>query len=543
MERDLHRLAGEDFDLLVVGGGVLGAFAARDAALRGLRIVLIDRADFGGATSANSLKIIHGGLRYLRGFDLPRMRESIRERSNWLRLAPHLVESLPILVPTRGRGRQSRLLLRVALAVNDIVSADRNRGVTAERRLPAGRALTREECLRLVPELEAPELSGAVLFHDAQLYSPERIILSAARGAAAGGAALANYVELRGVEVQAGAGVVAGVIDRLSDSPFEIRAQTLLNAAGAAASRVAADLIGAPIPGVGWSLAMNLMTRTTGHQIAIALPGASGGRAPRANRGERFLFLVPWRGRTILGTAHYPYSGDPAEFDPRECEPGRFLADVNAAWPGPPFAPEDIVLVHAGLLPIAPERPGREVRLLRRPVLRDHAVDGAPAAVTAIPIKFTTAPRVATRAVDLVCRKLGRRASSRSAETPLPGAPAGSVSELIEEAQRRHGTLLEEPVLEHLVRSYGTEYVKLLRGAEDIPDGHVRVGPGAPVIRAQFMHGVREEMAQSAEDLLWRRTELGPRGLADDEALRCAAEILARERSRPRGATSSARRP
>ena len=151
VQRDLPTLARSRFDVLVIGGGIVGACVARDAALRGLSVALIDRGDFGGGISWNSLKIVHGGLRSLQGLDIRQAREFVRERRAWLTIAPHLVEPLSFVVPTRGFGRESALLLRAGLALNDVVSSDRNGGISPSRLLPGGRALSTSEMRSLVP--------------------------------------------------------------------------------------------------------------------------------------------------------------------------------------------------------------------------------------------------------------------------------------------------------------------------------------------------------------------------------------------------------
>jgi glycerol-3-phosphate dehydrogenase len=163
MERNLSKMAQQPYDLLVVGGGIYGVCVAWDAVLRGLRVALVEQADFGRATSANSLKTLHGGLRYLQEANLPLMRLMVRERSSWLRMAPHLVRPLPFLLPTGGKLAHHKLLMRAALTVNDVVSWDRNRGVTPELHLPHGRILSRAECLDYLPGLSDRPVSGGAL--------------------------------------------------------------------------------------------------------------------------------------------------------------------------------------------------------------------------------------------------------------------------------------------------------------------------------------------------------------------------------------------
>ena len=240
MKRDIAALADRELDLLVVGGGVYGAAIAWDAALRGLSVALIEKNDFGSGTSFNNLKTIHGGIRYLQHADFTRMRESVRERRNLMRIAPHLVHPLPFLVPTySGSVLKSRTAMRVALFVNDLVSWDRNRIDDPQKRLPAGRALGRDECLELAPGIAPENLTGGVLWHDAQMHNSDRLTLSFVLSAAEQGAAVANFVEA--TELVRRGPRVTGVRARdviEGTGGLELRAKLVVNAAGPWVDRI-----------------------------------------------------------------------------------------------------------------------------------------------------------------------------------------------------------------------------------------------------------------------------------------------------------------
>src|SRR6201992_3156379 len=192
MQRDLHRLSTEQFDVLIVGGGATGAFAARDCALRGLKVALVEARDFASATSAHSSKLAHGGLRYLRNFEIALVRESLAERRNLMRMAPHLVRPLPFLLPLYGAGLAERLKLKAGLTLYDLLSFDRNRGVSAP--LPGHRWIGAKAALAWEPVVAGEKFEGAFEYHDAQMYAPERIALENLIDADAHGAAVANYV-------------------------------------------------------------------------------------------------------------------------------------------------------------------------------------------------------------------------------------------------------------------------------------------------------------------------------------------------------------
>jgi glycerol-3-phosphate dehydrogenase len=177
MNRNLERLANQTFDVLVIGGGIHGAVATWDAALRGLSVALIERGDFGSATSQNSLKIIHGGLRYLQDGNLPRIRTMARERTTWMKIAPHLVHPLTCLTPTRQKLSRSRLALGVALTANDLLSFDRNHLSDPEKHLANGKLISQRELAHLLPGYDVSTSTGAAVWHDAQIYNTERLLL------------------------------------------------------------------------------------------------------------------------------------------------------------------------------------------------------------------------------------------------------------------------------------------------------------------------------------------------------------------------------
>lgn len=199
MKRNLEELSNTQFDVLVIGGGIYGACVAYEATLRGLSVALVEKQDFCGATSANSLKTIHGGLRYLQHADFKRMRESIYERRTLMKIAPHLVHPLPVLVPTYGHGLKGIEAMTVALKINDLVSCDRNLGLPdPQKHIPTGRTLSPTECLNTLPGISADGLTGGAIFHDAQVYNSERLVLAYLQSATQLGLRVANYLEVTG---------------------------------------------------------------------------------------------------------------------------------------------------------------------------------------------------------------------------------------------------------------------------------------------------------------------------------------------------------
>jgi glycerol-3-phosphate dehydrogenase len=407
--RDLPRLAEREFDVLVVGGGIYGLTIGYDAAQRGLSVALIDRGDFGAATSFNHLKTIHGGLRYLQSADLRRMRESIRERRAFARIAPRWVAPLAFAMPTGVSLTRSPMAMRAALAIDAFVGRDRNEGVDPARHLPAGRIVAGTKCRDLFDGAIRAVASAAV-WYDYQTTDGDRLTLAFAKAAAAHGAVLANYTEATG-PLKAGprfAGVNAR--DTLTGQTFEVRARILVNAGGP----WCATLFDRAGVRTGWPLlkAMNLVTSRPARKAALV----------GATRAGRALVLLPWKGRTLVGTSESSDARQPDDQDARRGEVDAFLADVNATFPALGLKADEITLVHRGIVPAAAAN--GQLSLLGQSRIIDHGRGGTlPELISIVGVKYTTARVVAERAVDLIVQKLGRPASPcRTADTIFPGA-------------------------------------------------------------------------------------------------------------------------
>ena len=549
MRRDIAALADREFDLVVIGAGVYGAAIAWDASLRGLSVALIDKADFGSGTSFNNLKTIHGGIRYLQHADFKRMRESVRERRNLMRIAPHLVHPLPFLVPTyRGSIMKSRTAMRVALFFNDLVSWDRNRIHDRQKHLPAGKTMTRDDCLELAPGIESENLTGGVLWHDAQMHNSDRLTLSFVLSAAEEGAVVANFVEatdlLRDRTRVAGVGardVVAGT------KGLQIRGKLVVNAAGPWVDRLSSSKHRL----FHFSKAMNLVTRRVVDRVAIGVTSRRPHRARDAviDTGGRFLCLIPWRDVTLVGTSHAPYSGSADEVEATEEDVQSLLDDVNEAYPQAELSRSDVRLIHRGLLPMVPGTAnGSGVTLVKSYHLEDHRSEGIEGLLSIVGVKYTTARDVAEKAVDRALALLGRdHVVSRSGQRAVVGGDVESFDDFVVSVEGD----VPDDVARHLAYTYGTRYREILEGALSpsaegaegesrsekpwgwgpaaFKDARERVVEGSPVLAAEVRHAVREEMATDLASVVLRRTELGTAGHPGAECLEACAAIVQSE--------------
>lgn len=386
--RDPRALAGERYDLVIVGGGIYGIMVALEAARRRLRPILIERDDFAAATSANSLRIIHGGLRYLQSLDLNRFRESVAERRWFLRHFSDLARPLPCLMPLYGDSARRPWLLRAALGFNDALSHSRNRGVCEGRMLPAGRVLDSAAVRARFPGVDRDGLRGAALWHDGFVPNLPRLPIETLRWACAWGARALNYVPAHGLVLEAGR--VAGVraVDGLSGAELSIRAPVVVNAAGPWAPAFAASCAAAAPRLMQPSLAWNVVfERAPPADCALVV-------APRRPGAQTYL-LVSWKGILLAGTGHAPWHGGPDDPLVPPDLLGGFIADLNTAVPGLNLEEGDVARVFAGLLPA---RRAGTAELTVREVIVDHGRGGGPAGLYSLGgIKLTTARRVADK--------------------------------------------------------------------------------------------------------------------------------------------------
>jgi glycerol-3-phosphate dehydrogenase len=472
IDRDIGRATAERHDLLVIGGGIYGAFLAMESARRGLRPLLVEREDFGGGTSWSSLRILHGGLRYLQALDLRRFRESVSERRWFCRTYPDLVEPLECLMPLYGPGLRRPGVFRMALALNDMLSYSRNAEVRPDRHLPGGRVLGASATLARFPLVDRDGLMGAGLWYDAAMPSSARVLMETLRWACRNGATVLNYVEC--LDLLRDGDVTLGVeaLDRTTGDVVELRAPVVVNCAGPSCRTVARRLDRDHEPLFRPSLAFNmLLDRPPPSDAALAV-------SPR-NPAGRTYFLRPWGGRIFAGTFHAPCASYPARSTPTDEQVGRFLDDLNRAVPALELTPEAVVRIYSGLLPAS--RPGTE-DLASRELILEHGSIGGPAGLWSVSgVKYTTARLVAERTLRRIFAASGRDLDVRPGSERPPPALALSPDD--------PSSLLEHP---------SAEAVRAVRAL------------------------VGEEAVTCVEDLVLRRTDWG----ADPERAAAVAAAL-----------------
>jgi glycerol-3-phosphate dehydrogenase len=531
MARSLAALAGREFDVLVVGSGITGATTAWDAAQRGLSVALLERGDFGGATSAESLKVVHGGVRYLQHLDIVRVRESSRERRALLRMAPHLVQPMPFVVPTYGHGMRGPEILAAAFTILNALTVDRNRGLTdPSRRVPAAGIVSRARVLQWFPDINKEGLTGAGVFYDGQLFNPSRLVWAMVRTAARAGAAVANYCDVTALVLQGGRVAGARVEDRLGGERFEVRARTVVNAAGPYAEALLVRSGVRAARSVPFSRDMALvLKRKFVNGRALALQTRYRDPSAVLTRGARHLFLVPWRGKTLVGVNSLIWRDEPDSLRVTEAEVADFVSEIAEADPKMGLTMDDVALVMAGLLPVEKgDEKGGDVSFGKRPLVVDNAkTDNVQGLVSAISNRYTVARGVAERAVDLVYHKLGREVRPcRTEITRIHGADFYRFADLVREVADALPEGLDPSIADRLARDHGSAYGEVLRLARERPEWAVTIG-GSDILRAEVVHAARSEMVCKLSDAAFGRTGLATAGDPGRAELEECADLVA----------------
>ncbi|MEX2268059.1 MAG: glycerol-3-phosphate dehydrogenase/oxidase [Acidimicrobiia bacterium] len=500
----LRRLADEEFDVLVVGGGITGAGCALDAASRGLRTALVERDDFASGTSSKSSKLVHGGIRYLQQREFGLVYEGLRERHLALENAPHLVRLLPFLIPIFARDglidRRIARALGVAMWMYDLAGGFRIR--------KKHQRINRDEAMAHMPTLRRDNVASAYLYWDART-DDARLTLCIARTAASHGAAIANHARVTAL-LKNEAGEVRGARVVMGDSEIEVRARVVINAAGVWADDVRAFDEGADPESIRPAKGIHVTVpwEKVRNDIAAIVP---------VPKDRRSVFVVPWGDFTYIGTTDTDYEGS---LDDPQCTPDDvdyLLSALNRAIVEP-LAPSDVLSTWAGLRPLLREAGStRTADLSRR-----HAVRVSESGVITITGgKLTTYRRMAADTVDQAARILDRRrAKSKTKHLKLLGA----------DGFESPPDTPEPSLHDHLAGRYGTEGDAIHGLVHTDPSLGEALVPGLPYLRAEAIHAVRHEMATTVDDVLSRRTRA--RLLARDASAAAAgavAELLAPE--------------
>jgi len=485
----LAYLERDSFDLVVVGGGITGAGVALDAASRGYSVALVEKTDFAAGTSSRSSKLIHGGLRYLQNFDLGLVREALLERSLLVKLAPHLVRPLPLLVPS-FEGRRPDRLTGVGLNMYDVMAWRRGRDDEESWSPARHRIIDGAETVELAPALAGRKPTAAYLFYDCQT-DDVRMVLSVVAEAERFGAVCANRCEVTGLVERDGRAAGVLVRDTGGGGEFEITAASVVNATGVWADRLRPDELydEEEVPRIRPSRGTHITVAREDLPVEVGLVAPAG--------GGRTVFVLPWLGRTLVGTTDNDYEGSLEHVPAGEADVAYLLEAVNAFF-GTALGPGDLTGAYAGVRPlISTGDPKKSVDISRRAELYETSSG----LVTITGGKFTTWRRMAKLAVDRIVERDGREASCRTHEIQI-GQPQ-------EPTELPEVPGVEQDTRAHLADRYGHAARDVLRLAAAAPQLARRLSPDLPDIAAEVAFAAGHEQAATVADALLRRTRVG----------------------------------
>lgn len=475
------------YDVVVVGAGINGAAIAREAALSGLKVLLLDAADAGGGTSAASTRLIHGGLRYLEHFELGLVYESLHERERLLARAAHLVEPLPLYLPLYAGGRRKRWQIGAGLTLYD--------GLSLRSALPRHRMLRREEMLEHLPGIARPGLAGGARYFDAQARFPERLVIENLVDAVQNGAEFLGYSPV--TEIRVAAGRVDGVRWRRGDGTDGIAgARTVVNAAGPWVDRVLGPLADTRLVG-----------GTKGSHLVVApFPGAPAAAVyTEAASDGRPFFIVPWNGLYLIGTTDERYEDDPGDAVIDRAELDYLIAETERVFPGAAPLASRLLYTQSGVRPL-PYQPGGETgAITRRHVI--HAHRRAAGLYSVVGGKLTTHRALAEDVLDRL-RRDGARVPRRSPtrQRDLPGYLAqADYGALLESA----GAVVGAAQAQRLWRIYGGRSAAIVERAAASAELAGTLGANTPTLVAELVHAIETEWAVHLTDILQRRCMSG----------------------------------
>lgn len=501
------------FDAIIIGAGINGAGVARDAAMRGLKVLLLDKGDIASGTTSWSTRLIHGGLRYLEHGELGLVRESLRERERLFHIAPHLVKPLPLIVPVYARSKHGLLSIRAGMAAYDILSFDKS--------LAHHRMLSREETLQREPGLAAEDLRGAARYYDAQAEYPERLAVENCLSAVSHHAVVLNYARADRIIVEGNK--VGGVefTDLPGDDVYMVRAPVVVNVTGPWVDRLLTNLDRPPQQMIGGTKGS--------HLIVDRFPGApTDALYVEAAEDNRPFFIIPWNNLYLIGTTDTRYTGDLDHVEADEREIDYLIRETNRVIPDAHLTRDSVLYTYSGVRPLPFIEPRTEGGITRRHFIHDHApsFDGL---LSIVGGKLTTYRNLAEQTVNTIFRKLNRKpARCITARVQLPGAVTENFARFSESFIAE--SVLPEVRSQRLLRIYGTRAQEVLKIAREDPELLEPFSPETGAIGAEVVMSFRGEMAQSLSDCLLRRTMVGMNrtvGLdADEAAARIAQKYL-----------------
>ena len=496
------------YDVIVIGGGITGAGVARDAALRGLSCLLLEKGDFASGVTSKSTRLIHGGLRYLANFEVDLVAESLRERAILRRMAPYLIHPLPLIIPIYKGDPHGRAMISLGIHLYDLLSHEPD--------IPHYFTSGRERTLAFEPRLNRDGLTGSALFYDHQIMMPERLVMENIVGARHAGATVVNYVRAEKIE-ETKTGVTVAARDVLADRARVFRARVLVNASGP------------------WIDSVRHAGNIDSHKIIfptkgihLVLPKLSEQALFVTSRDGRMFFIIPLDQWSLIGTTDTKYREDLDEVHANRDDVDYLITESRRVLPGLNITREAVLYTYAGVRPLAFSGASESKISRKHRVIREGRTGRI---ITIAGGKLTTYRNMAKDVMDAACAALGKKARCVSDQKPFPGGLPVEYGEYLKEAlpdlSSRHG--VSEETVRHLVRFYGSGAERVLSIADQDRALCRAISPLSRDIYAQVVYSILEEGARTLSDIILRRMHLGMTGARGKDHAEKIASIAAQE--------------
>ena len=533
MKRDIEKIKSAAFDLVIIGGGITGACLAHDAALRGLRVALVEKNDFGMSTSSASSKLLHGGIRYLQKLQFGKVRESARERTYFQIIAPHITTTIPFLIPTiQGSIMKGRAALLAGMNLYRAICSGLN-GLVSDpsKKVEFGAFFSKSKVLELVPMLTAIDgLNGAHTLFESHMHNSERMTLAFIKSAVHNGSQAANHVAVQ--RLISTDKRVTGVHcrDTLSGEEFQIEAKMVVNAAGPFLPGINSQIESLRLfkNTTGFSKGVHIVVRQLEEKYALAL---SSGKKTEGlvTRGGRHIFMIPWRGRTLIGTTNVPFADKLDKVRVTVKDIDDFLQDINAIVPGLSLENGDVHYAFAGLYPlISDEIKTDTYQGTGEYQVVDHSEQGGPEGIVSVMgAKYTTARAIAEQAVDLIGRKMSMPdPRCRTASVPLFEGRIDNLEQFIAKKQQHYREILPAQTVHDLIVSHGSEVDKVIDYCRNQAGYLEKLSEERETLVGEVAYAVEHEMACTLDDVVFARTGLGTIGHPGTEVLNRVVKVI-----------------
>jgi glycerol-3-phosphate dehydrogenase len=527
--RDFHQIELQKYDLIVIGGGINGAGVARDAALRGLKTILLEKGDFANGSSSWSSRLIHGGLRYLEYFEFPLVRESLKERETLFSTAPHLVNPLLLTIPIYSDRSRPFWKVWAGMILYDIFSYDKT--------LPIHRMLPKAKFKQLFRGIDRDDLAGGAQYYDGQVALAERLCLENIIAAEEAGADVVNYVEVTALERENNKIQQLTCEDKLTGNTFTVTGNDkvmVINTAGPWVDKVCQrGMSGGDDLPIGKTRKMG---GTKGsHIIVNRVPGASDAAFyVEAKSDGRPFFILPWLDKYLIGTTDLAFTGDLDRIKADNSEIDYLLQETNKIFPNANLSRQDVIFTYSGVRPLPNEEGKKPGSITRKHILYDHTQEGASNLISLIGGKLTTYRHVGEEVVDLVCQKTGQKSQPcQTARVPLPGSilPGDeriqkAISQRTASRGAKYQDRLSPNTINYLFSVYGARADRVLALTQENLELATKISPHLPDIKAQIVYAVRAEMAHNLVDIARHRTTLAMNGNYGLDLLPVMSETL-----------------